>query len=181
MGGKVSATANFGGSVTATGSTITVGGALALNGHESGGSIDLDASGPIVVQAGVVLDTDGLNQGNGSIRLEGATVTIEGGPALSASKTGKGFFGDAGSVRLRSTAGDCTLAGRFSATGGNGIIEADATGNLTATGAFRAASDGCIALSANGVLDTASASFDVPVVGDCPGSPSGAFVDAPRS
>jgi len=98
------------------------------------------------VQAGVVLDTDGLNQGNGSIRLEGATVTIEGGPALSASKTGKGFFGDAGSVRLRSTAGDCTLAGRFSATGGNGIIEADATGNLTATGAFRAASDGCIAL-----------------------------------
>jgi hypothetical protein len=32
-------------------------------------------------------------------------------------------------------------------------------------------------MSAGGTLDTSAGSFDRPVVADCPGSPSGAFVD----
>jgi hypothetical protein len=58
-----------------------------------------------------------------------------------------------------------------------GTIEAMATGDLTVGGAFRSAPNGCIALTAGGTLDTSGASFDTSLVPDCPGSPSGAFLD----
>jgi hypothetical protein len=49
---------------------------------------------------------------------------------------------------------------------------------LTASGRIVCAGHvgGCLALSAGGTLDTTGATFDLPVVADCPGSPSGAFL-----
>ena len=58
-----------------------------------------------------------------------------------------------------------------------GTIEGTATGNLTASGTFRSVPNGCIALIAGGTLDTSGATFAPPLVPDCPGSPSGAFLD----
>ena len=110
----------------------------------------------------------------GTVRIEGATVDV-GSAALI-----RAFNG--GDIRLTATGGDMLLAGRYLA--GKylepvqiGIIEGTATGNLLASGRFIASPSGCIALSAGGTLDTAGATFDVPLSADCPGSPSGAFLD----
>lgn len=57
----------------------------------------------------------------------------------------------------------------FSATGtSGGVIEGQATGNLTANGEYTAAGGGCIGLSAGGTLDTSAATFDVPLTASCP-------------
>jgi hypothetical protein len=70
--------------------------------------------------------------------------------------------------RLTSTAGEVSLDGIFQARGGPSVIEAVAAMNLTASGSFQVAPDGCVGLSAGGTLNVSGATFDVPFVADCP-------------
>jgi hypothetical protein len=112
----------------------------------------------------------------GTVRVVGAEVVI--GPA--ALIDADGDFG--GNIHFRATGGDLRLAGTFSARQafsfyGAGIIEGTATGDLIADGDFTCAPDGCIGFSAVGVVDTSGGTFDEPIVADCPGSPSGAFLN----
>lgn len=74
----------------------------------------------------------------------------------------------AAGFRLVATAGEISLDGIFEARGGPSVIEAAAATDLVASGRFLAAPDGCIALAAAGSVDTSGASFDTPVVADCP-------------
>jgi hypothetical protein len=110
----------------------------------------------------------------GTVRIEGATVDVGSAGLLRVI--------NGGDIRLTATGGDMLLAGRYLAgryldPATIGIIEGTASGNLLASGRFIASPNGCIALSAGGTLDTAGATFDVPLSADCPGSPSGAFLD----
>jgi hypothetical protein len=103
----------------------------------------------------------------GLIRIDAGSVAVTSGARLDSS----GVPG--GAIRIQASAGDCALNGDFmahGASGAGGIIEASASGNLVAEGRFLAAPDGCIALTAGGMLDTSGASFDEPILADCPGS-----------
>jgi len=113
-----------------------------------------------------------------TMRLEGAEVQTASRALLSADG---GVAG--GEIRLVATSGDLVLDGRFQARGGTGaggIIEGTASADVTTAGTFACAGTppGCIALTAGGTLDTTGATFDKPLSADCPGSPSGAFLDA---
>jgi hypothetical protein len=115
----------------------------------------------------------------GAIRIEAPDVQVAPGVILDVHGVNAG-----GELRLASTVGSMALGARFFAhglDGEGGIIEAVAAADLTANGTFKSAGtpDGCIALSAGGTLDTSGGLFDVPPVADCPGSPSGAFLEAP--
>ena len=70
---------------------------------------------------------------------------------------------------------------KFTATGATGgVIQGDASGNLTARGEFDATTGGCIGLSAGGTLDTTDGTFAPAFGSSCPlscPSPSGAFLD----
>jgi len=140
-----------------------------------GGTIDVSAAS-VVIQLPAKLNTTSPSYG-GFIRLTGTDVNVLPGSLLDARGTEDG----GGAIRIRAVGGNAALGGSFSADGGDdqGVIEASASGDLTADGSFRCSPGGCIAFSAGGTLDTSAGSFDVPVVADCPGSPSGAFVDGP--
>jgi hypothetical protein len=107
----------------------------------------------------------------GTIRLEAAgTLSVAG--SLSA----RGGTHPGGTVFVRGAT--VSLATNVDVRGEpGGTIEGTATGDLTASGLFRAVPNGCIALSAGGTLDTSGATLAPPPVPDCPGSPSGAFLD----
>jgi hypothetical protein len=135
------------------------------------GNVTITAAGAARISRGISAKgkcgpffTDG-----GIVRIEAATVDVGSTARLRAMNSGD--------IRLTATGGDMLLAGKFFAPGTNGTIEGAATGNLLASGRFTAAPGGCIGLSAGGTLDTAGATFDVPLSTDCPGSPSGAFLD----
>lgn len=140
-----------------------------------GGCLDLFGGSTVQVLDNV---TVGLSYAQGELRVRAPSIVVASTATLDAS--GRGFF-PGGALRLRATGGDLGLAGRLLATGqgSGGTIEGTATGNLTASGIFRAtvSPPGCIGLSAGGTLDTTGATFDPPPVTDCPGSPSGAFLD----
>ena len=73
-------------------------------------------------------------------------------------------FAANGNLNLGTKSGD-----KFDARGtAGGVIEGQATGNLTALGKYTAATGGCIGLSAGGVLTTSGATFDGPLTGSCP-------------
>lgn len=116
----------------------------------------------------------------GSVRVEGSSVEV--GPGITINVDSAEASWPAGDIRFRSSTGDVALDGNFLARSSGeagGTIEASAAANLTADGSFACAGTppGCIALAAGGTLDASGASFDKPPVADCPGSPSGAFLD----
>jgi hypothetical protein len=107
----------------------------------------------------------------GTVRVAASRVDLRG----RVRTDGKGSYARGGDIRVEATDGDLTLEGVFRSRLG-GIIEATAANDLTARGTFSCRPDGCVAFSAGGTLDVGAAVVDVPVVGDCPGSPSGAFL-----
>jgi hypothetical protein len=130
-----------------------------------GGPVTVTAAGVARVSQRISLDAP-TPYGGGTLSVTGAAVEMSPTARLFADGTVYG-----GVIRLTATAGDLTLDGRFSARAGGfsgGTIEGTATGDLAATGSFVVTTGGCIGLSAGGTLDIAAASFDVPVVPDCP-------------
>ncbi len=133
------------------------------------GSIHLSAGQSVTVGSA---NLDARGSTGGTITIDGEGVSV--GATLSAEGTQSGI---AGALRFHASNGDLFLAGGFHANakgrsfqpGHGGIIEGTATGNVTASGNFRCAPDGCIAFSAGGTLDTSNADFDKPLVADCPG------------
>jgi hypothetical protein len=146
------------------------------------GSAFLQAPGAVTVDGGIDTRRGGPFADGGIVRIDGGSVTVN-----DRSINADGSRGGAGgSIRINATGGNAVLRGLFSARSSagdpfidGGVIECTATGDLVAEGTFRAAGlDGCIALSAGGTLDTTGATFDKPLSADCPGSPSGAFLEA---
>jgi hypothetical protein len=172
----------FGGDVSMLAeSDLIVDDSISTKSLARGGAITLaSATGTVTVNDNLIARggpgvdfTTGLG---GDIRLEAPAIQVAASATLDA-----GAPETAGSIRL-STTGNLALAGSFLAIGGSGpggVIEAAAGADLTTSGDFRCAGtpDGCIALAAGGTLDTTGATFDKPPVADCPGSPSGAFLD----
>jgi hypothetical protein len=142
-----------------------------------GGTIDLSAGTLVQLAPGSLVDATG--RPGGSIRVTGADVDVQG-RIRAKGKPEQGLYGDAGEMRLTALSGDLVLAGDVYAKGKSGgcTFEGHAAQDLTASGRIVCAGafGGCIALSAGGTLDTTGATFDLPVVADCPGSPSGAFL-----
>lgn len=141
-------------------SDITVGARLktvSSTGH--GGDISLtSASGTIRVTSSV--DTRGDVGGN--LTISGAEAEVTGRTVDT-----RGRLGAGGAQAFAATGGDLLLSGRFLGTK-FGDITGAATGNLTASGTFATGMDGCIALAAGGILDTAAATFDQPLSPSCP-------------
>jgi hypothetical protein len=152
---------------------VTVCRPIRTRGYAIGGGVEVSSSAGNVIVSNSI-DAGGRNRGN-VIRLEAAGMLSVTGSLLA---RGVGVFG--GDIFARGATVSLT-APRFDVRGGNdstgGTIEGTATGNLTASGSFRAQPNGCIALNAGGMLDTSLATFAPPPVADCPGSPSGAFLD----
>jgi hypothetical protein len=161
--------------VVAAGGTLRFFGRAAVRDYAS--LIDLSAGTLVQLPPGSLLDASGSP--GGSIRVTGATVDFQG-RIRAKGKQEQGINGAAGEVRLTAVAGDLILAGDVYARGkpDGGIFEGHAAQDLTASGriACSGTRNACIALSAGGTLDTTGATFDTPVVADCPGSPSGAFL-----
>jgi len=130
------------------------------------GTIDLAAAGHAQVGPSAKLDVSGEDYGR-LVRVEAGSVDIMG-TVRANGRSGSG----GGDVRVRAVAGDLVLNGSFIATP-TGVIEGSAADAVTAVGRFRS---GCNALSAGGTLDVSGAQFEPPLVADCPGSPSGAFL-----
>jgi hypothetical protein len=135
--------------VTSSGGDVTIADRIDARGVSSGGTIRLQGAGTLSVSGSLL--ARGMFLFGGAIFARGATVSLV-----------------APVFDVRSTPGG-TIYG--------GTIEATATGDLTASGKFRSVTNGCIALTAGGTLDTSGASFDTSLLADCPGSPSGAFLD----
>jgi len=171
-----------GGTVTVeSGADLFFAGRATVRSYNGDGAIQLIAQGDAVLGPSATLDARGSG---GTIRIEGRSVTASARVTASAPKSHQGAGGDGGELRFKARDGDLVLNGRFNATatGGGigahgGTIEGTATNNVTASGTFRCAPDGCIGFGAGGALDTSGADFDKPLVGDCPGSPSSAFLD----
>lgn len=155
--------------VTAGGNATVVHGPARFDarGGLVGGRVDVVAGGTATFGTSTRVDVGGRT--GGTIHVTAADVAVN----------DAGFAADGktvpGAMFFVATAGDMRLSRSFRSRAGT--IEGRATGDLTATGQFRAARGGCIALSAGGTLVTAAARFDEPLVADCPGSPSAAFLD----
>lgn len=166
---RVRSSKGVGGTLSlAAGANVIVNDDLDARGKIQAGTIDISALGDVSLQTQADVDLRGDLPG--SAHVTGASATVATGVRWSARTRQPG-----GGLRFVTTAADLTLDGVFETR--SGTIEGMAAGNLTAGGRFRAAPDGCIALSAGGTLDTTGGDFDVAIVADCPGSPSPAFVD----
>jgi hypothetical protein len=164
----------------AVGGTIRARGLGATILFDSGAAILLDGARVSVGSgAGSRGDTASVLSAN-SVTSPGGTIRIDASDADVAGRLTAQAGGAGGDVRIKTRSGDLHVAGSVDVSGARGsaegIIEAAAAGDLTAAARF-ASGGGCIALSAGGTLDTAGSSFDTPPVIDCPGSPSGAFLD----
>jgi hypothetical protein len=144
----------------------------------SSASGDITVTAPIYIYPGFV-HVSGRLAAVGTVRIDrkiflaGSGLRIEG----SAVQVGRAAtLTSLSPLRLVATGGDLMLAGRFLAPGG-GVIEGTASGDVTATGDFIATPNGCISLAAGGTLDTSGGTFNPPLSVDCPGSPSGAFLE----
>ena len=195
----------FAGEVTIdAGGSVSIGRQVLARG-EGGSSgnpkVTISGAGGVVVERGILVGTSPFDGSNyptevtvssslgdvriskrlqalphGDIRVSaGGTATLDA-RTLAGWSTGPFPPGYPNSTaQIRVSASTVVMDGVFATT--DGIIEAAASGNLTAGGEFRAAPDGCIALTAGGTLDTSAATFDLALSGDCPGSPSGAFLE----
>ncbi|MGH7342143.1 MAG: hypothetical protein ACREKH_16755, partial [Candidatus Rokuibacteriota bacterium] len=133
----VSASRGTAGDITITSNAggVVVRGLLDAHGGSAGGDVLVTGNAPFLSGESVVLDVPRVDT-----RFTQPT-------------------GTAGVQRYTAVGGDLSLSGAFVALDG-GTIEGSASGNLTADGTFRVGTGGCIALSAGGVLDTGSSSFD---------------------
>jgi len=140
-------------------------------------AVTIDAGNEVVVNRRILVNDPRASESyGGTIRLDGDSVRVGSRVLLNADGRTRG-----GQIRLLATAGNLDLGGLYLARGGSGpggVIEGTASGNITTDGVFQCAGTpaGCIALNAGGTLDTTGAMFDKPLSGDCPGSPSGAFL-----
>ncbi len=145
------------GDITVDHSTLT-----AVGTGDFGGSLVISApAGTVDVFLSARLS--GRNTG-GDAQVEGAAVTVR----------AKSFFDvdghtQAGEIRFnQSGAGLMEIDGTLEARE-SGKIEALApAGSLTARGRYKAASAGCIGLSAGGTLNTSAVIADVPLTANCP-------------
>jgi hypothetical protein len=167
------------GDVVVQGPISVVGGSAFTPAFAIGG-VEVTAAGAVLIFRDINASAP-FSLTGGTIRLVGNSVELSSRARLRANGP------DGGEIRIKSTGGDVVLGGPLVAALGQyrpqefsdgGIIEATAAGNLTAIGKFRCAPEGgCVAFNAGGVLDTSGATFDKVPSLDCPGSPSGAFVD----
>jgi hypothetical protein len=180
--------------VVDAGGSTRVGGRVLAGGKTAGGTIDLRGDAEVVVDGtlralgrfvggsvvvasanGPATFTGSVDVGTmfsgGSVRIEGTAVQVQA-SLVSADHPSSGNGQGVGTIRFAATAGALDVVGVFSARGGmeQGIIEGTATGDVTVSGTFEATPNGCIAFAAGGTLDTTNATFDPPLVGDCPGS-----------
>ena len=151
-----------GGNVTITGGSVQTK-TIKVRGS-AGGTVDIKSLGGDVSVTNV--DGEGSSGAGGTVTINAASaVNVPDGLKLNGPSAG-------GTARI--TAGGNASLGetfgkQFDVSGSTGgVIAAHATGNLTAMGQFTAASGGCIGLLAGGVLETAGATFDVPLTGTCP-------------
>lgn len=161
--------------VVDAGGTARIFGRAAVKG--GGGGIDVSAGTLVQLPLGALVDASGPP--GGSVRFTGASVDVQG-RIRARGKPEQGVNGQGGEVRLTAVSGDLVLAGAVDARGktAGGTFEGKAAQDVTVSNriACRGTVGGCIALSAGGTLDTSGATFDLPVVPDCSGSPSGAFL-----
>jgi len=138
----------------------------------AGGHIHIVAAELVSIAADIQ-----VNAFPGRTGAPGGTLQVDAGRVLATEvhfdadgdSPGPDFAGSpAAGFRLTSTLGEISLDGDFLARGGPSVIEVAAATDLVAAGSFQVAPDGCIGLSAGGTIDTSAASFDTPVVTDCP-------------
>jgi hypothetical protein len=155
VGGSISLTAG-----TAAAASINVDRDLRVSSHGNAGTVVLSATGTITVDDKI--DADSSQATGGSVQISAN------GPVVSTDRIE--VDGDAGGeIQIASTASGVTLSGRYLAGGlAGGVIEATASGNLTADGDFDAEIGGCIGLAAGGTLNTTGGSFSPPFVASCP-------------
>jgi hypothetical protein len=155
LGGSISLTAG-----TAAAASINAEQDLRVDSHGNAGTVVLNASGGITID-----DRIDANSTDGT----GGTVQVTAnGPVVSTDRIEvDGETG--GEIQIASTAGNVTLSGNYFASGpSGGVIEATASGDLTANGDFDAQIGGCIGLSAGGTLNTMGGAFSPPFVASCP-------------
>lgn len=142
-----------------------------------GGSIEISSAGDLQCD-GCWLSARGGIAGGGTIRATANDLFFDTDLGLEA-RIVADADGDGGEIRLRATGSEVEFDQNelLDVHGGGGIIEITAPSLITLTGTtLRAAPGGCIAFVAPTVW-TYVVTTDVTPVGDCPGSPSGAFVD----
>jgi hypothetical protein len=171
--------------IRSTGGNVLLDDQVECSGRQAQGPLSVEASGDITVNDRLKT-TSNVNTG-GAVSLASSSGTV----SVTSSIDARGQFGGdvvvtanrieltgsgvdtrsrghtGGAQQYTATAGDLLLSGRFLATDA-GEIEGSATGNLTASGVFRAGAGGCIGLAAGGVLDTSGASFDPALSPSCP-------------
>jgi hypothetical protein len=125
-------------SLTTTSGDVAAGRLDGRSGHGIGGQVDIDSAANVAIDDAIL---DGESQGGTLLVVAAGNVEL--GPIV-----GSSDFDVTGSV--------------------GGVIDAHAMGNLTARGDFLAEVGGCIGLSADLVLETSAATFDVPLTSSCP-------------
>jgi hypothetical protein len=154
-----------GGTIDLFGGTVLVDAArLEADGGDFGGTIAIFATvSADFVKGAALVDAEV----SGGIFIHAPTVHVGPSADLNAGRIG---FKPGGLVCLKATAGNMLVEGDVDARGA-GVIEAAASGDLTANGDFRTDPGGCIGLSAGGTLNTAGGSFNPapgPSCGVCP-------------
>ncbi len=141
--------------------TVRSSSALTAPGNNGvGGQVLVSApAGAIDIDATVTVDGDTLG---GTIDVDASALTIVGSRFSAEADVG-------GTMRLLQTGtGLFRLTGTYEARD-DGTIEALApSGDLTASGSFRARFTGCIGLSAGGVLDVVGVNPDIAITPSCP-------------
>ena len=170
VSGDINVGSNFGyGGTILVSSTggVTVNKSLEAKGGTNGGSIQVSSTGGDVTISGD-LRARGSDGMGGMVNVAAmGTLSIR---SSAASWSHIYAYGSTGGGRIDLTGSAVTIGSRrlLDARGGSGVIEGQASGDLTAAGDFRAAPDGCIGLSAGGTRDTTGARFDVPLMESCP-------------
>lgn len=149
-------------------SLVSSGGDVTVNGRitaRRGGQLTVQAAGVATLNQPVVVGGSTLGS-RGEVHVEAPSVVVA--PSVAIRGNSHDFGGE---YCFKATGGNLALSGGFFARSGGpgpGSIEASATGNLLADGAFRVAPGGCIALTAGGTLDTSAGTFDTALSPDCP-------------
>jgi hypothetical protein len=137
---------------------------ITVRGVASGGLIDVKSTAYDVSLLG--LDARSTSGSGGRIRVAAAANAALGSGVKADGRTvgGDVRISAAGNIALGFSASET-----FAVTAAvGGAIAAQAGGNILAFGDFSAQAGGCIALSAGATLNTAAATFDVPLTSTCP-------------
>jgi hypothetical protein len=155
--------AGDGGSVLATARQVLLSN-VSVRATGSGGLIDVTSTAADVSL--LTLDARSIDSAGGQIRVVAAgNAAVGSGVRADGRTVGGDVRVDAGDgITLGLSAGETILV--TAAVGG--AIAAQAGGNILTFGTFSAQAGGCVGLSAGGTLNTAGASFDVPLTTTCP-------------